>query len=290
MEKPVQSALAETFVPVSGLLPVLGSVERVCTAHGPYTAATYHIAGRDVVQHCPRCLEAAAREETAQRIDAARQAANRSRVESLFKQAAIPEHFADASFETCRPNPLLGNVHEQREAYSTCFAYATNFKLVRRDGGNLLLTGESGTGKTTIACAIANHLIKEGYRCLFVEASTIVSRLHAASSFSSTVSQEEILHELAVLDLLIIDEIEEIEGELARSLMNKVINVRYSYRKPPPPVIAITNLPPAQLTEKLSVKAIDRLAHNSRHLPFKWMTHRAPPPGVDPVPSWMLPQ
>lgn len=282
----VPSVSADTFQAVGSLLPVHSAADRVCAKHGAYQEVTYELAGRPIASPCPRCLHEQDAVRTRARIDSARRDASQSRLEALFKQACVPGHFLDATFDNYQLSADNKVAAEQERAVFACRSFAENFDIVLREGGNLLLVGESGTGKTHLSCAIANHLIRHGHSCLFIEATSIVSRIVATRSFSSEISQEDVLDELASVDLLIIDEVEEIAGEDATAILNKVINTRYGKRRPSPPTIAITNLPVGDLVQKVSTKAIDRLADNhGQKVPFPWKSNRSSPPNS--TPPWM---
>lgn len=285
METSVPSAPADTFQAVGSLLPVHSVADRVCGKHGAYQEVSYEIAGRTVPSACPKCVQERDSGAIRARLDSAKREAIQSRIEAMFKQASVPEHFWEAAFDnyTVSTDKNIGAL--QRRAVIACQSFADNFDVVLSDGGNLLLVGESGTGKTHLACAIANQLIRDGRSCLFIEATSIVSRMMATRSFSSQTSPEDILDELASVDLLVIDEIEEIDGEEARTILNKVINARYGKRRPSPPTIVISNLPLSDLVQKLSVKAIDRLSQKGQQIPFTWKSNRTLVSNI--TPPWM---
>lgn len=285
METSVHSAPVDTFQPAGSFLPVHGVADRECEKHGAYQEVTYEIGGRRVLSGCPHCIHERDSDAVRVRIDCAKREAVQTRLETLFKQACVPERFWDASFANYDISLDKKTGALQKRAVSVCQAFAENFDVVLREGGNLLLVGECGTGKTHLACAIANHVMRNGRSCLFIEATTIVSRMVAARSFSSETSPEDILNDLASVDLLVIDEMEEINGEDARTILNKVINARYEKRRPSPPTIGISNLPREDLVQKLSVKAIDRLSEKGRLIPFPWKSNRAMVSSI--TPPWM---
>lgn len=285
METSVHSAPADTFQAAGSFLPVHGVADRECEKHGAYQEMTYEIAGRHVPSGCPHCIRERDSGAVRVRIDYAKREAAQARLETLFKQACVPEHYSGASFANYAISPDREIGALQKRAVLVCQKFAENFDVVLSDGGNLLLVGECGTGKTHLACAIANHLMRNGRSCLFIEATTIVSRMVAARSFSSETSPEDILDDLASVDLLVIDEAEEIEGEDARMIMNKVINARYAKRRPSPPTIMISNLPREDLVQKLSAKAIDRLSEKGQKIPFPWKSNRTMASGG--TPPWM---
>ena len=112
--------------------------------------------------------------------------------------------------------------------------YVDNFDTFSKDGKGLLLYGGVGTGKTYIACMIANALIDKGYPVLVTNFARVLSTLQG------TFDKQEYLDSLNQFRLLIIDDlgIERDTGYAKEQVFN-IIDSRYRAGLP---MIITTNL------------------------------------------------
>lgn len=112
--------------------------------------------------------------------------------------------------------------------------YVDNFDALCKDGKGLLLWGGVGTGKTYIACMIANALIDKGYPVLVTNFARILSTLQG------TFDKQEYLDSLNKFRLLIIDDlgIERDTGYAKEQIFN-IVDSRYRAGLP---MIITTNL------------------------------------------------
>lgn len=276
------SGLADTFLSVGAYLPGSSVADVECAQHGPYKALTLVIGGQKRTQGCPKCMAEHDKGVIQARVVASRHEANQARIEGLFEQAGIPSLYRHESFDTYSFSHIKEEREAQIKAVRACRSFAENFGVVLESGGNLLLAGDCGTGKTHLACSISAHLTRNGYSSLFIEAAYIVMRVMAARRFSSSISEEEVIREIADADLLVIDEIDEFNSEAERTILINVINARYRNKKP---IVVITNISAPDLMEKLSVKSVDRLADKGLLIPFTWGSNRTK--ASNPTPPWM---
>lgn len=112
--------------------------------------------------------------------------------------------------------------------------YVDNFDALCKDGKGLLLWGGVGTGKTYIACMIANALIDKGYPVLVTNFARVLSTLQG------TFEKQEYLDSLNKFRLLIIDDlgIERDTGYAKEQIFN-IVDSRYRAGLP---MIITTNL------------------------------------------------
>jgi DNA replication protein DnaC len=68
---------------------------------------------------------------------------------------------------------------------------------------NLVFIGETGRGKTGLACGILLKALENGYRCQFIRAQDLFDEMYASLADRST---RQLLKRLAHLDILLIDE------------------------------------------------------------------------------------
>lgn len=112
--------------------------------------------------------------------------------------------------------------------------YVNHFESMFKEGKGLLLWGGVGTGKTYIACMIANALIDKGYPVLVTNFARILSTLQG------TFEKQQYLDSLNQFKLLIIDDlgIERDTGYAKEQVFN-IIDSRYRAGLP---MIITTNL------------------------------------------------
>lgn len=123
--------------------------------------------------------------------------------------------------------------------------YVNHFDAMCRDGKGLLLYGGVGTGKTYIACMIANALIDKGYPVLVTNFARILSTLQG------TFDKQEYLDSLNQFKLLIIDDlgIERDTGYAKEQIFN-IVDSRYRSGLP---MIITTNLTMQKLATEIEL-------------------------------------
>ncbi len=131
-----------------------------------------------------------------------------------------------------------------------------------KEGDNLLLFGQSGTGKSHALAAICHMLIDAGNRVLFNRTIDIVQRLQIARRDLSLVTT---LEKLDKYDLIVLDDLSYVRKDQAEtSVLFELIAHRYERRS-----IAITaNQPFSAWSEvfpdaAMTAAAVDRLVHHA---------------------------
>ena len=162
--------------------------------------------------------------------------------EASVADCSIPKRYQKASLESF--------LDCQREAYAVGRTFV--------DGGSIgmLMTGDVGTGKTQMACAIGNSLVELGKSIAYCTIHEAVMMTKATWSDSS-VSEQDVFNKLTTPDLLILDEVgDQAKSEYERVLISSIIDRRSSQCKL---TIAISNYSPAEVERILGRKAFDRL-------------------------------
>ena len=94
-----------------------------------------------------------------------------ARIKALIESSGIKGSYRNKTFE----NFVVDE--KNNKAYELCKSYAESFGP---NSGNLFLfSGTPGTGKTHLACAITNYLLKQYVTCLFVVAPELLSEMGA---------------------------------------------------------------------------------------------------------------
>ena len=140
-------------------------------------------------------------------------------------------------------------------------------------GGNLLIFGQSGTGKTHTIAAIGHALIDSGRRVLFCSTTNMVQKLQAARR---ELSLSSMLDKLDKYDLIVLDDLSYVrKDQIETSALFELIAHRYERHS-----IAITaNQPFSAWSDvfpdpAMTVAAIDRLVHHSTIIEMNGESYR----------------
>ncbi len=144
-----------------------------------------------------------------------------------------------------------------------------DFDNAVESGAGLLLWGDVGTGKTHLACAIANSLLMQRYTVVYTSALELVAGLKASWKATSREEGELAFYRnMAKPDLMIIDEIGmQHDSDFERVVLSAVVEARSRDCRP---IIAISNLEPSKIIRVVGQRAFDRLiGYDSEILKFE---------------------
>jgi len=138
---------------------------------------------------------------------------------------------------------------------------------------NVLVTGATGTGKTYIACALAQQACRKGSRAIYRRAPRLFEELRLARADGSFV---RLLTRLARVEVLVLDDfaIAPVSDDERRDLL-EVLEDRYATRS----TIVTSQLDPKQWHDYLGDPTLadaicDRLVHNAHRLVLKGPSRR----------------
>lgn len=133
---------------------------------------------------------------------------------------------------------------------------------------NVLITGQTGTGKTYLACALANKACREGYSAFYARCTGLLRRLDLGRADGT---YDKKLQQIARFDVLILDDWGLIPFAAAhRRHLYEVLEDRAGVKS----TIVTSQYPPAKWHELLGEPTladaiIDRVIHSGYHLALK---------------------
>jgi DNA replication protein DnaC len=125
---------------------------------------------------------------------------------------------------------------------------------------NVVFVGETGVGKTGLACAILMKALENGYRGLFVKAQDLFDEMYASLADRSS---RKLIEHLVRIDVIVIDELGYLNLKPEQSnIFFKLMEERYQNKS----TIITTNLDYEQWYEFLGQKTmVDALLSRLRH-------------------------
>ena len=176
------------------------------------------------------------------------------------------EHFAQfrLDYYPDRIDPTLGvNIRSVMEkTFQTCRRYAQFFT---EKSGNLLLSGDTGLGKTFLSACIARTVADRGYSVVYESAGHLFTNMERAK-FAGDEAARENCRRYNECDLLIVDDLgTEMPGQFTTAALYGLINDRLLAAKP---MIVSTNLTVDDMLKRYSPQIASRLRGSFERVAF----------------------
>ncbi len=198
--------------------------------------------------------------------------------ESRLAASGIPRRFQEFFLDG-----LKATTPAQAKVLTVARSYARNFADNYSHGRCLIFCGNIGTGKSTLACCIAQSLITTAflpgseerpgiiYRPQYTTASEVVRKVR--DTWHTKTSTTSVIEDFVRVHLLILDEMGAQAGtDAERAQIFELIDLRYQELRP---TIVITNCDREGLNKVLGERAVDRLAdHGGQLCVFNWASYR----------------
>lgn len=148
-----------------------------------------------------------------------------------------------------------------RNTLQYCINYARQFSL---KSPNVIMTGNTGLGKTHLSLAIANVAIQKGYGVVYSSVSNLVTKLE--NEHFGRDNDTEAMDSLQSCDLLILDDLgTEFRNSFSTSAIYSIINSRLLLEKP---TIISTNLTTKEMADFYSERFASRIIGSYDRIAF----------------------
>ncbi len=187
------------------------------------------------------------------------------RIARIIKNSGMGERFLQRTFDTFSVTP------ENKRAFDIASRFAEKFDELRKEHvkrNGMIIAGPPGTGKTHLAAAVSNALIKRGVPVICMTMIDLLARIKKTYNGYESEAESDVLDEYRSVPLLVIDDMgKEPPTEWAISTIYSIINGRYENCLP---TIVTTNygtddlidrMTPRDTRDSITAEAtIDRLA------------------------------
>lgn len=241
----------------------------LCQVHGVRMV----LLGKDWV--CPRCLEEAASPiiDRMSFFEAQRQAQADERRRS---SAEIPAIYRAADLDSMRhPEDQVASFQKLVEVMRR---FCNDFETFRTKRSGLLFVGDTGVGKTHLACAMGNRLLDRGYSVRYVSLPAFTMLVRSTyNNHEPHESVRSMIDRMCRVDFLILDEIDLHGASMSDfQMIYEIINARYSAGNLP--MVVTSNRSKSFLINDLGDRIVSRIVDKAVEIQFKWPTFRAAKP------------
>ena len=237
-----------------------------CDVHGDFESRA--IKFRDKILNwggCPECIKRLEAERLEKEAKADAEDRQR-RLESRLDKAGVPLRFRGKDFAS-----YIADTDGKERARSTAMEFAQHFDRHAKAGTFAVFSGLPGTGKSHLAIAILQEIMKSGTG-LYTSAIDAVRMVRNTWRKDSEKTETQVLQMLASIDLLVMDEIGVQYGTDAEQVtLFDIIDKRYRDMRP---TILLTNLNAKGMKEFLGDRSYDRLREGGLWVAFDWESQR----------------
>jgi DNA replication protein DnaC len=175
----------------------------------------------------------------------------RKKTEYLEKYSNLGS-LSQLTFDNLSPEGRVGDaVSQERFAliYQAARAFADNPR------GWLVFSGPGGSGKTHLACAVANHRLSLGEPVFYIGAADLLDHLRSAFGPTSDITYDELFEQVKNVPLLVLDDLSVGSATTwAKEKLEQLLNHRFNTRLA---TVITTDMPLDRMSERLRGQLAD---------------------------------
>lgn len=234
-----------------------------CKKHGDYKAEYIGFGDFKRLSPCPECQK-----EYEEGQKKREELEKKEKISDLKRDSGIGKRYFNIKLDD-----FICDKEEQQKIYNVMKKYVSNYQYVISKGISFIFSGNPGTGKTFLACSVANNLMENFIKVKYVSIFLLMSRIKATFDKSNTDTELKVINEYIGCDFLILDEIGVQTGsDYEKSILFQIINSRYEMVKP---TILITNLNANDSEKIIGERIVDRFFESGGGFyNFDWESHR----------------
>ncbi|WP_066635864.1 ATP-binding protein [Desulfolucanica intricata] len=185
-----------------------------------------------------------------------------------FKQSRLPKRMQNHTFENFNlsfysrncldPVKKISYYESAQIALQAAKDFSASFKKNKNSDG-LLFTGQVGSGKTFLACCIANYLLKENETVLFAVVPDLLDQIRSTYDSSRHIeyTEKDLVDTAREVPLLILDDLGAHNyTDWTKNKLYSILNYRLNYCLP---TIITTNISLEELEEYLGERSTSRI-------------------------------
>lgn len=185
--------------------------------------------------------------------------------ENQFRNARISRELMNCSFDRFRLEYYTSEMGDKshREGAVKALQAAKNFVFECKQNPHslgVLFTGPVGSGKTFLAAAIANELMKAQLKVLFIVVPDLLDELKA--SYKSNVNELDLLDTARTIPILILDDLGVHNyTDWTRNRLYSIINYRMNEQLP---TVITSNLTLDEMEDYIGMRTTSRIIQSTR--------------------------
>jgi DNA replication protein DnaC len=182
---------------------------------------------------CPVCDGTGWRQDQSQAAVVPCECRARTRLERALAAARIPLRYGNCTFPGFNCYPEGGGRRNESLWFALNMVQSYRDAYPAVEGKGLLLTGESGVGKTHLIVALLKGLIEKGADGLFLDYQELLKRIQSSYDPSLQTAEHRIIRPMLETEVVVIDDLgANRPTDWVQDTINYILNHRYNEKKP----------------------------------------------------------
>lgn len=170
------------------------------------------------------------------------------------RRANLPRRYQGCTWGDLEKRGIPDDI---RDNYEIIKNYALHFADAQKTGSGLILAGNIGRMKTTMAATVCNQLLWAGFSVFFVPMAELLQMMLSYGKRQSGIELDNLQRRVRDVDLLILDDVgAEYKNDWVIQSFDAMVSNRYNNLKP---ILITTNLSMAGIGKLYQMRIFDRL-------------------------------